>query len=172
MEQKLSGQKTRYVIIINRLYYGVRQYTRIIPHLKKCCNASIQFNKDITVPLVRKSSLIIGTELKKIHHNENWIKRCGTTLIDNAAGLGMAMLAAKIVENMVEVKQFGNLWGLLSTRPVVSANTFEILNFSVEFIIALITFTVTEHYIGEYRQRKNPDTSSKTMLSEQVENQG
>jgi hypothetical protein len=172
MEQELSGHKTRHVIIINKLYYGARQCTRLIPHLKRCCNAGIRFNKAVTVPLVRKSSLIIGGELKKIHHKENWVKRCGTTLIDNAAGLGMAMLAAKVVENMVEVRQFGNLWGLLSTRPVVSESTFEILSFSVEFIIALITFTITEHYIGEYRQRKNSDTSSETMLSEQLENQG
>jgi hypothetical protein len=170
MEQELTGHKPKYVIIINKLCYGARQITCIAPHLKKCCNTGIRFNAETIAPLVRKSSLFIGNELKKIHHRENWIKRCGTTLIDNAAGLCMAMLAARIVESTVEVRQFGNLWGLLSTRPVVSESTFEILSFCVEFLVALIAFTLTEHYIEEYRQRKNPDDSYETVVSEQGEN--
>ena len=32
---------------------------------------------------------------------------------------------------------------------------YEILNFAIEFFVALIVFTLTEHYLDEYRQRKN-----------------
>ena len=70
----------------------------------------------------------------------------------------MAMLAAKIVQNTVEVKQFSNLWGLLADRPLVSQSTYEVLSFSAEFVISLIVFTVTEHFIAEYRQRKRNKT--------------
>ena len=69
----------------------------------------------------------------------------------------MAMLSSKIVQEHVEVEQFSNLWGLLATRPVVSESTYEIINFTVEFFIALIVFTLTEHFLSEYRQRKNTD---------------
>jgi len=67
----------------------------------------------------------------------------------------MAILASKIVQNHVEVQEFSNLWGLLATRPIVSESTYEILSFAVEFFVALIVFTLTKHYLEEYRQRKN-----------------
>jgi len=66
----------------------------------------------------------------------------------------MAMVSAKLVESFVEVREFGNLWGLLATRPVVSETTYEILSFVIEFFVALLAFTLTEHYQDEYRQRK------------------
>ena len=49
------------------------------------------------------------------------------------------------------------LWCLLATRPVVSEATYEVLSFAVEFFVALLAFTLTEHYQQEYRQRKNTD---------------
>jgi hypothetical protein len=125
--------------------------------LRNYASTGLRLNKERLIPIVYRSSRFIRGELKKVHHRENWFKRCGTTLIDNAAGLGMAMLAGKIVQNTVEVKQFSNLWGLLATRPVVSESTFEILSFGVEFFIALIVFTLTEHFIAEYRQRKKSE---------------
>ncbi len=72
----------------------------------------------------------------------------------------MAMLAARIVQNFVEVSEFSNLWGLLASRPVVTETTYEVLNFGVEFIIALITFTLTEHYISEYRKNSSEAAES------------
>jgi hypothetical protein len=78
-------------------------------------------------------------------------------MLDNSAGLGMAMFSTKIIENFVEVEGFGNLWGLLATRPVVSEATYEVLSFAVEFFVALLAFTLTEHYQEEFRQRRNND---------------
>ena len=72
----------------------------------------------------------------------------------------MAMITAKIVQNYVEVKEFSNLWGLLAAHQVVSKKTYEILSFVVEFFVALIVFTLTEHYLEEYRQRKNTTEKS------------
>ena len=126
----------------------------LIPQTKKCFIIGVGIYKEILAPNINKSSSRIRDELVKIHNKQNWFKRCGGTLIDNAVGLGMAMLAAKIVQSNVEVQGFSNLWGLLATRPVVSESTYEILSFSVEFVIALIAFTLTEHFLDEYRQRK------------------
>ena len=110
--------------------------------------------KEKLAPRIHKSSSLVSDEMVKIHKKQNWFKRCCTTVIDNAAGLAMAMFAGKIVQNQVEVQEFGNLWGLLATRPVVSESTYEILSFTAEFFIALIVFTLTEHFLGEYRLRK------------------
>ena len=66
----------------------------------------------------------------------------------------MAMLSTRVVESLVEKREFGNLWGVLAERPVVSEATFELLSFVVEFILALIVFTVTEYYINEYQRKR------------------
>lgn len=105
-------------------------------------------------PYINKSSRCVRREITKIHNKQNWFKRCGITLFDNAIGLGIAMLAARVVEDLVEVEQFSNLWGLLATRPVVSEGTYEVMSFTVEFVIALIVFTLTEHYLDEFRERR------------------
>lgn len=147
MKQEHTGHKAGREILLNKLdgyTYRLRSYA----------SAGIGANKGKLVLIVYRSSRFIGAEMKKIYRHENWFKRCSTTMLDNAAGLGMAMLAGKIVQNTVEVKQFSNLWGLLATRPVVSERTFEVLSFGVEFVIALIVFTLTEHVIREYRQRR------------------
>ncbi len=126
----------------------------VIPQSKKCIILGVRVYKEKLAPRIHRNSSRISDEIAKIHKKQNWFKRCGSTLIDNAAGLGMAMLAGKIVQNQVEVQEFGNLWGLLATRPVVSESTYEILSFTAEFFIALIVFTLTEHFLSEYRQRK------------------
>ena len=127
----------------------------LIPQTAKCFIFGVGIYKEKLVPHFNKSSSRIRDELVKIHNKQNWFKRCSGTLIDNAIGLGMAMLAGKIVQSNVEVQGFSNLWGLLATRPVVSESTYEVLSFSVEFMIALIVFTLTEHFLDEYRQRNN-----------------
>lgn len=118
-------------------------------------NTGYRLNKQHVLPYARKGAAYVGNEIKKINKEQKWSKRCGTTLIDNSIGLCVAMLASKIVENTVEVEQFSNLWGLLASRPVVSEDTFQALSFSVEFLITLLVFTLTEHYISEFRQRKS-----------------
>lgn len=137
----------------------------IIPQSKKYIISGIQVYKTRLAPRIINSSTCIGHEMLKIHKKQNWLKRCGSTVIDNAAGLAMAMLTGKIVQSYVEVEQFSNLWGLLATRPVVSESTYEILSFSVEFFIALIVFTLTEHYLTEYRKRRKTSVVSTTKNS-------
>ncbi len=151
-----TGQNTRNIATVKNLY---RKSTEkciqvIIPQSKKCIILGIKVYKEKLAPHLHKSSSCVCHEVVKIHNKQNWFKRCCNTVLDNAAGLGMAMLAGKIVQNQVEVQEFGNLWGLLATRPVVSESTYEILSFAAEFFIALIVFTLTEHFLDEYRQRK------------------
>ncbi|MDH5612596.1 MAG: hypothetical protein OEY66_09100 [Gammaproteobacteria bacterium] len=131
--------------------------TSIIPQSKKYTALGIKVYNEKLAPNINKGSVKIGQELLKIHKKQNWFKRFGFTMMDNSAGLGMAMFSTKIIENFVEVEGFGNLWGLLATHPVVSEATYEVLSFAVEFFVALLAFTLTEHYQEEYRQRKNND---------------
>lgn len=126
----------------------------ILPQSRECIILGVKVYKEKVAPRIHKSSIYISDEAVKIHKKQNWFKRCCSTVIDNAAGLGMAMMAGRIVQNQVEIQEFGNLWGLLATRPVVSESTYEVLSFAAEFFIALIVFTLTEHYLEEYRQRK------------------
>ena len=144
--------------------------TVIIPQSRRCLILGQKIYKEKLAPHIHKSKSCISDEVVKIHKKQNWFKRCSTTVIDNAAGLGMAMLAGKIVQNQVEVQELGNLWGLLATRPVVSESTYEILSFSAEFFIALIVFTLTEHFLDEYRQRKK--ATEKALLSENQQSKG
>ena len=141
----------------------------IIPQSKKCIILGLKIYEEKLAPHIHKSSSCISDEIVKIHKKQNWFKRCGSTVIDNAAGLGMAMLAGKIVQNQVEVQEFGNLWGLLATRPVVSESAYEILSFTAEFFIALIVFTLTEHFLDEYRQRKKATKTPRISESQQGE---
>ena len=90
-----------------------------------------------------------------------WCENC-----QNAAGED-DILDADV--NKVEVQEFGNLWGLLATRPVVSESTYEILSFTAEFFIALIVFTLTEHFLDEYRQRKKAKETPRISESQQGE---
>ena len=161
MAQDLTGQNTEYLASVKNLSYRSKDKCKqvivklVIPRSKKCVLLGIKIFKDKLVPCINKSSSCICREIVKIHSRQNWFKRCGITMLDNAAGLGMAMLTGKIVQNYVEVQQFSNLWGLLATRPVVNETTYEVLSFAVEFFIALTAFTLTEHYLTEYRQKKN-----------------
>jgi len=159
--QDVTDQKTRYTAIIKSLgSKSTDKCKRVIveqiyPGSNKCFIVGVSVYKKNLSPCIKKVSSCVRQEIVKIHKKQNWFKRCGLTLFDNGAGLGMAVLSSKIVEDNVEVEQFSNLWGLLATRPVVSEGTYEVLSFTVEFIIALIVFTLTEHYLAEYRQRKN-----------------
>ncbi len=153
-----STEKCRWVIV-----------KLIIPQSKKYIIFGIRVYKEKLAPHIHKSSSHFSDEIIKIHKKQNWFKRCGTTVIDNAAGLGMAMLAGKLVQNQVEVQEISNLWGLLATRPIVSESTYEILSFTAEFFIALIVFTLTEHFLEEYRQRKKPTETPQLSESQQGE---
>ena len=175
MAQDVTGQNTGYLPIVKNLSCKSIDKCKqvivmlIIPQSKKCVILGIKIYKEQLAPHIHKSSSCISHEVLKIHKKQNWFKRCSTTVIDNAAGLGMAMLAGKIVQNQVEVQEFGNLWGLLATHPVVSESTYEILSFTAEFFIALIVFTLTEHFLEEYRQRKKATETPRISESQQGE---
>ena len=128
--------------------------TQLVPQSKKYTKMGVKTYNEKLAPNLHKGSKIVGQEILKIHKKQNWAKRFTMTMIDNSAGLSMAMISAKLVEEIVEVSEFSNLWGLLATRPVVSETTYEVLSFIVEFFVALLAFTLTEYYRDEYRNSK------------------
>lgn len=134
--------------------------TRVIPATRKGSAVCIQACQQHLFPALRKGSHRVRHEVLKIHQKQNLFKRFGATMLDNSIGLITALLAGRIVQHFVEVSEFSNLWGILSDKPVVSETTFEILNFGVEFVIILFTFTLTEHYLSEYRERKNRNANN------------
>lgn len=87
-----------------------------------------------------------------LYRRHAWMQRCGSTLNKKALGLGIAMLSAKLVGNMVETRQVSNLWGLLASRPVVSETTFAVLLFVVEYVVALLVFAVIDHYVTVFQR--------------------
>jgi len=116
------------------------------------------------VPAIRSCSVIVKNEALKIHNKQSWLARAGTTFASNAAGLGTAMFSTRIVEYFVEKRELSNMWGLFSSRPVVSETTFEILSFLIEFVIALFIFTITEYYFSEYLGNRNGKEQSEAVL--------
>ena len=170
MAEDVTGQSTRYIPVVKTLSSRGADKCKqviiklIIPQSRKCLISGIKIYQKKLAPCFHKSTSCFKHEMVKIHNKQNWFKRCGITIIDNAAGLAMAMLAGKIVQNQVEVQAFSNLWGLLATRPVVSESTYEILSFTAEFFIALIVFTLTEHYIEEYRKKKKATEVSEVFV--------
>ena len=65
----------------------------VIPQSKKYMILSIKIYRQKLAPHINRGSSCIGHEVIKIHKKQNWLKRCSSTVIDNAAGLGMAMLS-------------------------------------------------------------------------------
>jgi len=151
--------KTKILSISSALKCKQLFLVKVIPQSKKYTALGIKTYNEKLAPNIHKGSSKVGAELLKIHKKQNWFLRFGMTMADNSAGLGMAMLSTKILENFVEVESFSNLWGLLATHPVVSEATYETLSFTVEFIVALLVFTLTEHYIDEYRKSKKTDNT-------------
>jgi len=127
---------------------------RVWPWIKSWLGAVYIMTRRRVLPAVGTGSKRLKGELVKIHQQQNWIQRCSTTLGGNAAGLGMAMLSTKVVENLVETREASNLWGLLAEHPVVSETTYEVLSFGIEYLLGLIIFTITEYYIGEHRRKR------------------
>ncbi len=134
--------------------------TAVIPLSVKCTALGKSFCMNKLVPCLYTGSRLVKHEFIRINEKQSWFQRCGATMAGNGIGLGMAMLSTRIVEHFVEVSDISNLWGLLASRPVVSETTYEVFNFAVEFVIALIVFTFTEHFYEEFRQNRQaiPDT--------------
>lgn len=124
------------------------------PAIRRWLTAFYAVLRRRVMPAVGSGSVRLKGELVKIHRQQDWTQRLSTTFSGNAAGLGMAMLSTKVVESLVEKREFSNMWGLFAKHPVVSETTFEVLSFIVEFVLGLIVFTITEYYVGEYQRRR------------------
>lgn len=137
---------------LTKLMTFLRQH--LVPEITHWLVVIFRAIQQRVLPAVGSGSSRLKGEMAKIHRQQNWLHRCRTTFSGNAAGLGVAMMSTKLVESLVETREASNLWGILADRPVVSERTFEILSFGAEYILALIVFTVTEYYIGEYQRKK------------------
>jgi hypothetical protein len=104
------------------------------------------------VPGVKRVSRPIKNELIKIHRKRNMLDKVRVTLIHKGLGLYLAMISAGFVSRFIEVRSVNNMWGLFTERQLVSESTFSIVSFGVEFLVALTVFTITEHYLGEFRE--------------------
>lgn len=164
MSSDLETKKNKYFLTVKRssfLCLGKFKSilcTAILPWSAKCVAKSKSFCINKLVPCLYTGTRLVKHEFIRIHEKQNWFQRCGATFTGNAIGLSMAMLSTKIVEHFVEVREMSNLWGLLASRPVVSETTYEVFSFTVEFIIALIVFTLTEHFYEELMQKRAQKT--------------
>ncbi|MCW8854826.1 MAG: hypothetical protein OQK76_04135 [Gammaproteobacteria bacterium] len=128
--------------------------TTVIPKSKDYILHTGTFCKQVLLPYTRYKLQYAKNELVKIHNSQHWYKRCSKTMFENSIGLAMAMISTKIVQHFVEVREFSNLWGFFATRPVVSEATYETLSFLMEFIVALVVFTLSDHYFTEIRHKE------------------
>jgi hypothetical protein len=96
----------------------------------------------------------IRNELAKILTTQNHGKRLKGALFSNAAGLLLGMLSAQLVSQFFDFRGMHNLWGMLTERTLVSHDAFEAICFGVEFLVALVVFTLTDHFINEFRSRR------------------
>lgn len=162
-EKRMTHWMGQGAAFVARLLKFLRQH--LLPGVKRWLVMIFNAIRQWVLPAVGTGSSRLKGEIVKIHRQQNWIHRCRTTFSGNAAGLGVAMLSTKLVESLVETREASNLWGLLADRPLVSERTFEILSFSAEYIFALIVFTVTEYYIGEYQRKKSEGLEPSAVVS-------
>ena len=135
---------------------------KLVPSTVRVTRTCYDTSRIYIVRYGRLSAARVGKEVSKIHRTQHWGRRCSVTLFDNTIGLGLAMMAGNIVQSSVEVEGFSNLWGLFASKPVVSQTTYDVLSFSVEFVITLVVFTVIEHYLSEYRHNAEEKKAQST----------
>ena len=111
------------------------------------------------LPRANSVSKAVGGEVSKILKRPGHAKVAGKALASNGIGLLMGMLSAQLVSRYFEVRSIHNLWGLFSRETLVSANTYNVLCFGLEFIVALVVFTLTDHFIDEVRSRRERRSS-------------
>ncbi len=117
------------------------------------------------VPAIQKGTekapKLMVEEVKKMHVQQHFWSRFQSTLVHKSLGLLLAMLSANIVENFFETRRINNLWGLASKKQLLSDEVFAVLLFSVEFFVALVVFTLTDHYYDRWKSgRVNPKTDA------------
>lgn len=103
-------------------------------------------------PRVRKTSRLLLKQIANSHHKQDLFTNIKQTFVSNGIGLILGMLSAKIVGNYFAAKSARNLLGIFSQRTMVSETTFIALTFCVEFFVALVVFTISEHYVDEYKK--------------------
>ena len=100
---------------------------------------------------------IMRQELGRMHTRQHFWERFKSALMHKSLGLILAMFSADIVGSFFETRRAGNLWGMTSRGQLVSDETFAVMIFVVEFVIALLVFTLTDFYMEEWRERRAAD---------------
>ena len=108
-------------------------------------------------PMIQLIARSTGSTLRNLHNKKHWTLRFRATLWGNAVGLAIAMIAAELITNFIEVRGIENMWGLFSQRTVVSDETFKILSFIAEFFIALVIFSIIEYFLDQRAMQKNSE---------------
>lgn len=124
-------------------------------------NLSRKSHKIITknvVPSLQKGAgnapRLMKQELGKMHQKQHFWERFKSALIHKSLGLILAMFSADLVGYFFEQRRASNLWGITAKGEIVSHETFTVIIFIVEFIIAMVVFTLTDHYLDEFKQRR------------------
>lgn len=138
-----------YIAVINK--QSVRNIDSAINHASSLGRKGQALCREKLVPGAKVGSRVVKNEILKIHRKQNLFEKTRKTFISKGIGLFLGMISAKIVGQFVEVKSASNLWGLFSTNTMVSQNDFIAISFGVEFSVALIVFTLTEHYLDELK---------------------
>lgn len=118
---------------------------------------------NMLLPIAKALGKLVSLEVVKIHHKFNLIKKTKDTFLDSGAGLVSGLMAAKLINYFFETRDIHNFWGLFSKKTVVSETTYTGLVFFSEFAVALLVFTLCEHYLDEGKQwvaRKKDEQSS------------
>ena len=108
-------------------------------------------------PLLQVVARGTTESVRNLHNKKHWLHRSGATFWGNAVGLCIAMISAQLLTHFIEVRSLENLWGLFSKRTVISADSFKILSFVVEFLITLFVFSALEFFMDSRAIRKQAD---------------
>ena len=132
---------------------------QIIPTTLEAGRASKEIWVEKVVPSIQKSAKatpkVVAQELGKMHQRQHFWERIKSALMHKSLGLILAMFSADIVSHFFETRRAGNLWGLTSQNRLVSDETFAMLTFIVEFVIALVVFTISDFYLEEWRNKRH-----------------
>lgn len=130
----------------------------IVPLGLLAAEKSLKAIDEKVVPAIQKGTekapKVMVEEVKKMHEQQHFLSRFQSTLVHKSLGLLLAMLSAHMVGSFFETRRINNLWGLASKKQVLSDEVFAALLFSVEFFVALVVFTLTDHYYDRWKARR------------------
>ncbi len=112
----------------------------------------IKFDKE-------KKRLVVGTLVIPYPTKE----RLFQDLFSNAISYGIAILVSSILHHFFAVKSFRNLWGIVGRKKgkvMIDSDTYEWLDWTLTFIVALFVFTIVDHamdYIIEWFKKQREE---------------